>query len=54
MGVLENRIDLLARNIESLEEFLESKDMTVSEVLEILYRSGHIDLEQELEDYEET
>lgn len=53
MGVLENTIDRLAKDIENLEDFLEEHDLTVSEVLRLLYVGGFIDLEEKLKEYEE-
>ena len=53
MGALENKIDRLARNIDDLEEFLEEYDLTVSDVLGILFSGGHIDLEEKLKEYED-
>lgn len=52
MGVIENKIDRLAKDIDDLEEFFEEFDLTVAEVLELLYSGGHIDLEEKLKEYE--
>lgn len=52
MGMIDNKIDQLSKDIDDLELFLEEHDLTVTEVLSILYHGGHIDLEQKLEEYE--
>lgn len=55
MGAIDNQIDLLLKSTlseQSLEEFLEDYDLTPTEVIAILYRGGHIDLTEQLEELE--
>lgn len=55
MGAIDNQIDLLLKGAlseKTLEEFLEDYDLTPTEVVAILYRGGHIDLTEELEELE--
>jgi len=51
MGVLENKVDLFLKGYleeNTLEDLLEEHDLTVTEVVTHLYRSGLIDLEEQL------
>ena len=55
MGALENQIDrYLRQRLEDtdLETLLEEFDLTATEVLTILYRGGHLDLDYVLQEQE--
>lgn len=56
MGALENSVDRFLKGYleeNTLEDLLEEHDLTVTEVVVHLFRSGMIDLEQNLKEQEE-
>lgn len=57
MGMIENKIDQILKGEleeQTLEEFLEQYDLTPTEVVTHLYRSGLVDLSEKLEELEVT